>query len=137
MDAIAKRDLDAAVEINMRAWVDGPHRTPDQIDARLRAKIAAMQQDAFINTRNVAANWSEKPLVHDLEDRLTEISVPTLVLAGELDMAFIRAQAELFATHIPNAQFHTVHDTAHAPSAERADKFDDLVLPFLTASLHA
>jgi pimeloyl-ACP methyl ester carboxylesterase len=137
LDAIGKRDLDAAVEVSMRAWVDGPHRTRDQVDVALRAKIAGMQQDAFLNTRKVAASWSEEPLVCGLEDRLTEISVPTLVLVGELDMAFIRAQADLFATRIPDAQFHAVQDTAHAPSAERADKFDDLVVPFLAASVHA
>jgi pimeloyl-ACP methyl ester carboxylesterase len=52
MDAIAKRDLDAAVEVNVRTWVDGPHRAPKQVDPDLRARIAQMQRDAFINTRD-------------------------------------------------------------------------------------
>jgi len=131
MNAIGKRDLEAAVEVNMRAWVDGPHRTPEQVDPALRAKIAQMQRDAFLSTREVAAGWREEFLVSDLADRLSEIVVSTLVLVGELDMAFVRNQAELFATRIPGAQMHTVPDTGHAPNAERPDAFDELVLRFL------
>jgi pimeloyl-ACP methyl ester carboxylesterase len=134
LDAIATQDLDAAVEVNMRTWVDGPHRGPGEVDPTLRAKIAAMQREALINTHDVAANWSEEPLVSGLERRLTEISVPTLVLVGELDMASISDQAECFATHIPGAKTHTLRDTAHAPSAERPNAFDDIVVPFLAAT---
>jgi pimeloyl-ACP methyl ester carboxylesterase len=118
----------------MRAWVDGPHRTPDKVDLALRAKIATMQREAFLNTRDVATSWSEEPLVSGLADRLSQIAVPTLVLESELDMTFISNQAELFATHIPGAQIHTLQDTAHALSAERADTFDDVVVPFLAAT---
>ena len=32
MEAIEKRGLEAAVEVNLRAWVDGPHRKSDQVN---------------------------------------------------------------------------------------------------------
>lgn len=134
MAAIAKRDLDAAVEVNIRAWVDGPRRTPHEVDSALRANIAGMQRDAFLNTRNVAVSWREEHLVSRVADKLSAIAVPTLVLVGALDMAFIRNQAEFFATQIPSAQIQTLQDTAHAPSAEQSAAFDELVLPFLAAN---
>jgi pimeloyl-ACP methyl ester carboxylesterase len=90
-----------------------------------------MQRDAFLNTREFAADWREEPLVTDLADKLTTIAGRTLVLVGELDMDFIQAQARLFAAQIPGAQLHTLPGTAHAPSAERPEAFDAVVLPFL------
>lgn len=134
-DAIGRQDLDAAVELNLRYWVDGPHRTPAQVDPALRARIATMQRDAFLNTKTLAARWHEEPLVTDLSDKLAGITAPTLVLVGELDTEFIHDQGRRFADHIVGAHLHTLGHTAHAPNAERPAGFDELVVPFLVATL--
>ena len=134
MDAIGKRDLEAAVEVNLRTWVDGPHRTPEQVDPDLRGRIASMQRDAFINTRDLAADWSEEPLINELAGRLAEITAPTLVLAGELDMDFIHEHARLLADGIPGAQLAHLPNTAHAPNIERPRAFDRVVIPFLAGA---
>ena len=132
--AIRRQDLDAAVEVNLRYWVDGPHRAPTQVDPALRARIATMQRDAFLNTKDFAARWREEPLVTDLSEKLAGITVPTLVLVGELDMEFIHDQARLLARTIVGAQLQTLGHTGHAPSAERPASFDELVLPFLVTT---
>jgi pimeloyl-ACP methyl ester carboxylesterase len=134
MEAIARGDLDAAVEVNLRAWVDGPHRAPEQVDPELRARIAAMQRDVFIDTRELAASWQEERLINDLASRLADISVPTLVLIGELDMDFLHEKARLLADQIPGAQLQTIPDTAHAPNIERPSAFDQNVIPFLASA---
>jgi pimeloyl-ACP methyl ester carboxylesterase len=59
-DVFGPRDLHAAVEVDLRAWVDGTHRTSEQVDSDLRAEIATMQRDAFVNTRDFAANWRDE-----------------------------------------------------------------------------
>src|SRR5262249_55424900 len=41
--ALERGDDDEAVEINVRMWVDGPSRSPDQVDPELRRKIGEMQ----------------------------------------------------------------------------------------------
>jgi pimeloyl-ACP methyl ester carboxylesterase len=134
MEAIGNRDLDAAVEVNMRAWVDGPHRSPEEVDPTVRAKIASMQHGAFISTREFAASWQEETLISDLSNRLADINMLTLVLIRELDMDFLHEQARLLADRIQGAQLQTIPDTAHAPSIERPLAFDQSVIPFLTAS---
>jgi hypothetical protein len=80
MDAVDQRDLDAAVEVNMRAWVDGPYRSAGQVDPDVRTRIATMQRDGFLNTREFATRWREEPLVTALEHRLGEIHTEALVL---------------------------------------------------------
>jgi pimeloyl-ACP methyl ester carboxylesterase len=132
IDAIASGDLDAAVEVSVHAWVDGPHRTADQVDPEVRARVATMQRDAFVNTRDFAARWSEDPLVGSLEGRLGEIATPTLVLVGQLDMDFFRDQARTLAYRIPQARLAVLEDTAHAPTIERPNDFDRIAVPFLT-----
>lgn len=129
--AIQDRGLDAAVELSLRYWVDGPYRTPEQVDPELRAKIASMQRDAFVHTREFAASWQEESLISDLANRLAEISVPTRVLIGELDMDFLHEQARLVADRIPGAQLQQIPDTAHAPNIERPSVFDRSVISFL------
>jgi pimeloyl-ACP methyl ester carboxylesterase len=84
---------------------------------------------------NVATTWREEPLVSDLAGQLAHITAPTLVVAGELDMDFIREQARLLADQIPRAQLELLSDTAHAPSIERPGAFDDLVMPFLARTM--
>jgi pimeloyl-ACP methyl ester carboxylesterase len=130
--AFEDEGVDAAVELAMRMWVDGPERPPGQVDPGLRSAIAAMQRDAFVNMDAVPEEeWSQEQLVTGLHDQLGEIAAPTLVVVGELDQPFIRAEAELFASRIPGARLEVMRDTAHAPSIERAEDFDALVLPFL------
>lgn len=130
--AFENEGVDAAAELAMRMWVDGPERSPGQVDAGLRTAIAAMQRDAFVNMDAVPEEeWSQEQLVTGLHDHLGEIAVPTLVVVGELDQPFIRAEAELFASAIPGARLEVMPGTAHAPSIERAEEFDARVLPFL------
>src|SRR5438093_2483924 len=37
-------DVDGAVELNLRFWLDGPRRGPDAVDPALRARVADMQR---------------------------------------------------------------------------------------------
>src|SRR5204862_110943 len=45
--AFERGDLDAAAEVNLRTWVDGPHRSPDEVDPEIRRKVAEMQRRAL------------------------------------------------------------------------------------------
>src|SRR4051794_24141984 len=47
IEALDRGDLDAAVEVNLRAWVDGPSRARDAVDPEVRAFVGRMQRDAF------------------------------------------------------------------------------------------
>src|SRR6266576_2856785 len=84
--AVERGDLDAAVEVNLRTWVDGPHRSPDEVDPEIRRKVGEMQRRALGLYVEGGADVQEEALVLDIGERLGEISVPTLVLAGELDV---------------------------------------------------
>lgn len=67
-----------------------------------------------------------------LWDRLGELAVPVLVLAGERDAKF-RALGERLAATIPDARFEVVPGAGHAAHLERPDAFLALVQPWLRA----
>jgi pimeloyl-ACP methyl ester carboxylesterase len=120
--ALEAGDLEAATEVNVDFWLP---TAPE----RLRAAIRAQQLDAF--RLQVPDEADESLLTDDLVGRLPTIACPTLVLAGERDVADFRAIADLLAARLPNARRATVADAGHLPSLEQPERFDAVVLPFL------
>jgi pimeloyl-ACP methyl ester carboxylesterase len=123
-------DLDAAVEASLRTWVDGPRRSPEDVDPQVRARVGEMQRRAYELAVGVEED-EEELLVDELAQKLGEIQAPTLVLVGEEDQPDMHAIAERLEHEIPDARRATIADTAHVPSMERPREFDALVLPFL------
>jgi hypothetical protein len=79
--ALARDDLNSAVEANLVWWVEGPQRSADDVDPTVRNLVRRMQRRAF----EVTAGWDgveERELDPPALDRLAEIQVPTLVLVG-------------------------------------------------------
>ncbi|RLT34759.1 MAG: 2-succinyl-6-hydroxy-2,4-cyclohexadiene-1-carboxylate synthase [Chloroflexi bacterium] len=65
-----------------------------------------------------------------LHDRLTGITVPALLLAGELDIKYTDAAREM-ALALPDATMHVIEDAGHAAHLEQPERFNTLVLDFL------
>ena len=63
-------------------------------------------------------------LAHDTSDRLAEITAPTLVVAGELDILLPPRLGEAVAAAIPNARFEVWPGEAHQPFQEVPDEFN-------------
>lgn len=130
--ALERGDLDEAVEVNLRMWVDGPRRSPEHVDAGMRERVGKMQRRAFELQLPLGDTVTEEALVPELADRLGDINVPTLVLAGEVDRPEILANAERLAASIQGARRATIPGAAHVPNLEQPDEFDRLVLDFLS-----
>jgi pimeloyl-ACP methyl ester carboxylesterase len=129
--ALRAGDLGEAVEVSLRTWVDGPRRRPDEVDAGVRARVAEMQRRAYDLQLPLKDADDEELLVEDVAERLGEIQAPTLVLIGEEDTPDIHAIADRLAREIPAARLERIANTAHVPSMERPEEFDELVLGFL------
>jgi 3-oxoadipate enol-lactonase len=129
--ALEGGDIDAAVEVNLRMWVDGPRRSADDVDADVRERVREMQRRAFELQVPVGDAAEEKLLVEDVLDRAGEVMAPTLVLTGEEDRDDMQAIADRLSAVIPNARRASIPGAAHIPSLERPAEFDQLVLDFL------
>jgi 3-oxoadipate enol-lactonase len=120
--ALARGDLDAAVEANLTWWVDGPQRDAGAVETMVRDLVRQMQRRAF----EVTAGWDdveERELEPPALERLAEIRIPTLVLVGALDLQAIHDAARCVANGIAGARRIDWPDVAHLPSMERPDAF--------------
>lgn len=130
-DALERGDLDAATELNLRMWVDGPYRAPDEVDPAVRRRVGEMQRHAFAIPEPDDAE--ERPLAPPAIKRLDEIQAPTLVLVGDQDIPDKLMVAERLAAEIPGAQKAVIPGVAHMLSMEKPAEFRELVLDFLQA----
>ncbi len=124
--AIQTKDFDKAAELAVRIWIDGPHRTPDQVDARIRERGREMSRTALPN-----AFVPEEPLQPPAIERLHEIAAPTLVIIGDLDDASIATIGDLLITRIAGARKVIISGAAHLPNMEKPEEFTQEVLTFL------
>jgi pimeloyl-ACP methyl ester carboxylesterase len=111
--ALDAGDIEAAVEVNLRAWVDGPSRPAEAVDPALRAFVATMQRDAF-----ELPEW-------DPDD--------ALIVVGESDQPAIVDAAHHLAAQIRGSRFVSWPDVAHMVSLERPEEFLRLVIDFVDA----
>lgn len=122
-------DLDRANELELRMWVDGPHRGPEAVDPTVRERVREMNRNNFV----VGSEESEaQPLQPFASTRLREIRVPTLVIYGDLDQPDILQGGEDLAAGIAEAKKVVMHGTAHMPTMEQPAEFNRVVLDFLS-----
>lgn len=67
----------------------------------------------------------------DVEDRLNEIKIPTLVIHGKLDKVIPYQISIRIFEKLPNAHLHIFGDCGHWTQIEKKDEFNELVKDFL------
>lgn len=132
--ALQAGDHERASELQIRLWIDGMFRQPEEVDAHVRQRAAEMNRVAVENGTFLKADTQVfDPLDPPAVTRLGEISVPTLIIAGALDHPELLRAADVMAEQIPNAQKVIIEEAAHLPSMEKPGKFNETVLDFLSA----
>ena len=122
-------DLEAATELNLRMWVDGPLRKPEQVDPLVRQKVHDMQYQAF--TALVPENAEDIELDPPAAERLAELQIPTLVFVGDHDVPQKLTLAQDLTSQVAGAQQVIVSGAAHMLSMEQPELFISTVLEFL------
>ena len=130
--AFGDNDLPRAVEYFQRSWTDGPSREPSEVDPAARGRIHTM-------ALNTTENWHLECVAKDLDPpafgRLTEITTPTLVVVGDLDMPGILEIADAVGENVEGAEVVVIPGVAHMVNMEKPEEFNSLVLEFLSSAL--
>lgn len=127
--ALEQGDLDAAVELNLRTWVDGRNRDTTAVEPTFRSRVGMMQREIF--EKEVPEGVVARSLNPPATGRLHEISTPTLVMVGEFDLESFIDLARWVTEQIPNATMVTL-PTAHMTNLESPRDFNDIVRAFLS-----
>jgi 3-oxoadipate enol-lactonase len=100
---------------------------PDQAALRQRMleRQAKNHKASYLAALQALAGWSVK-------DRIHELYVPTLVIAGEHDYSPL-AEKKGYVSLIPNARLEIIKDSRHGTPFEKPDEVNRAVLDFLLA----
>lgn len=123
-------DAERLNEAELRLWVDGPNRTPEQVTPGVRAVMAEM------NGNNISrgGEWEHtqpQPLDPPAAGRLGEVRAPTLLIVGSDDTFGVRKTMDLLEAGIAGARKVIMPGLTHVPNMERPEEFNKLVLDFL------
>lgn len=122
-------DLATALDASLRAFTDGPRRTAEQVDSRVRERTRAMTAHLF--ARPPVNEARPQLLDPPTATRLGEIGAPTLVLVGVEDQPAIHAIADRLCDGIPHAERAAIPHACHHANMEQPEHFNRLVLRFI------
>ncbi|HET8851810.1 MAG TPA: alpha/beta hydrolase [Ktedonobacteraceae bacterium] len=134
-EAAKSGNIAQAVEVTLRAWTDGPGRTPDQVSPAVREKVRAMTTHNFELPEYDNATQPQE-LETPAISRLAEIHVPTLILVGDQDVPSILKISDILEKGISGARKVVIPDTAHHLPMEKPQEFNQIVLDFLGSLQH-
>lgn len=130
--AMQAQDVERASELALRIWVDGPERTPEQVDRAVRNHASAMNRVPVTqNTFATADMQPANPLDPSAITRLGQVMVPTLIVKGMLDHAETLRALDLIAAGIADAQVVEIAQGAHVPNMEQPAQFNQQLRSFL------
>jgi pimeloyl-ACP methyl ester carboxylesterase len=120
-------DIDQAIAIRTRLSLDGPLQPEGRVLGHARQLFVEMNSVA-LRSASTGMNLDAESAYH----RLGEISVPSLVICGDLDLPSIRERSRHVATTVLNGAFRELAGVAHLPSLERPADVTDLLMEFIS-----
>jgi len=123
-------DIDLTAEIETQIWFDGTGRTPEQVDPSMRKLAFEMNHIALMHESKKLGKHlpnTESPAF----DRLKELNIPVLVIAGKNDVPYILAASDFMAENIKSVKKVMMDDAAHLPNMDHPKEFQEIVAGFL------
>lgn len=118
-------DWDRVNAIKAHLWLDGPLEPEGRVSGKPRQLFLDMN-GKILRAPATGASLDVTPAF----PRLSEISVPSLVIAGSLDFPHIQERCRQVANAMPNGTLHELTGVAHLPSLERSDDITELLVEF-------
>lgn len=119
-------DLDRVNAIEAHLWLDGPLSPEGRVQGAVR--------DLFLDMNGIALRKLEIPLEGNPPNavhRLSELTMPTLLISGELDFAYVRSRQSDLARKLLNSRAAEIPGTTHLPNLEQPELFNGHLREFL------
>jgi 3-oxoadipate enol-lactonase len=122
---VRERGLEPVADAVVGKWFTREtFRERPALPARFRELLIATPPEGYASCCEALAGW-------DFGDELSEVAVPTLVIAGDEDQATPASDTDLLAERIPGAHLVTLAGAAHLANLERPREFADAALAHL------
>jgi 3-oxoadipate enol-lactonase len=120
LQALSTLDANGLIDSSLRAFTDGPCRSPKEVDPTARRHTEAMTTRLFKRETSYwtrAAQDQRTPQPGALE-RLHEIDVPTVLMVGSEDQLEVHDLSRALAQGIPRARALMIHGAGHHANLE-------------------
>jgi len=128
-EALQNGEIARAVELSLQALTDGHRRMATQVNPQARERTRAMT--ARLLARPPVPAAVQQSLEPPAIERLSAITVPTLVLVGGEDQAPLQEIADLVTAQIAGAQKRVIPAAGHHPNLEQPGLFNQIIQKFL------
>ena len=115
------RPADFAKELVPNLMSSNP---PEAAVASAHASMSALPAETYRSALNCLVTFNQR-------DRLSDISCPTLALAGEFDAAAPAPMMEKMASQIPDCRYHCLSGVGHLANLEDPEQFNGAIRTFL------
>jgi len=119
-------DLDRVNAMKARLFLDGPLAPEGRVKGQARRLFLDMHAD-ILRSPPAGPTLDAAPAF----DRLGDISVPSLVICGDLEFPHIQERCRHMASTMPESSYHPLTGTAHLPSLDRPAEITGLLEKFL------
>ncbi len=128
-EAVETGNVDQINAIKARIWLDGP-LAPE-------GRVTGSERELLLDMNAIALK--SPPTGTDIDvsefvpafDRLEEITMPSLVIWGDLEFPHIQERCRLVADKLMNGSSRVLTGTAHLPSLDRPDDVTNLLIEFI------
>jgi 3-oxoadipate enol-lactonase len=128
IEAAAAPDAEAAADLAVRVWVDGPGQPEGRVPEPIRRHVHDTVVASYAPGKDLGSPIVLDPLANE---RLDELRCPVLAVAGEYDTALVRAIPGRLADAAPNARAVELPGVAHMVGMEAPDRLAELIVEFL------
>lgn len=126
--AIDTGNTSRANRLEAQLWLDGPTSEEGRVSGPVR--------DLFLEMNGIALEHPELTQEEEPDpamDHLRMITAPVLLIAGALDGTDTLDRHDEIAERLPEAFSVLIEETAHLPSLEKPDEFNEALIKFLDA----
>ena len=93
--------------------------------------LAMKQLSVETNPPHAIINLANACLGHNVNERLSEVKAPTLIIVGDEDILIPLRYSELLHEKINNSKLVIMKECGHVPPIEKPNVFNSIVLEFL------
>jgi pimeloyl-ACP methyl ester carboxylesterase len=123
--AEADGDLEEVNRLEAWLWLDG--------GGQAEGRVGGAERALFLDMNRVALNAPDPGPAVDTPpafDRLHELSIPVLLLVGDLDISYMHELARIMTERLPHARSMRIPGLAHLPQMEQPELIAGLIAGF-------
>lgn len=128
-EIIETGNMDRINAIKARIWLDGPLVPEGRVTGPARQLLLDM--NAIVLQSPPTGTDVDVSAITPAFHRLEEITMPSLMIWGDLDFPHIQERCRLVADKLVNGSSQVLTDTAHLPSLDRPDDVTSLLMTFI------